>query len=83
MRTTDQNHQVVHPLQGAGLMHGNVLERHAIEHGVQRLNVTNTNGVRPLVLNIRQPYRLGRSVGGNHRGESVMTMRTTAAKQGR
>ena len=23
-------------------MHGDVLERHAIEHGVQRLNVTNT-----------------------------------------
>lgn len=31
MPTTDQTHQVVHPLHGAGLMQGNLLERHALQ----------------------------------------------------
>ena len=38
----------------------------------QRSNDIIANGVRPSVLNIRQPVLLGRSVGGKHHGDPLM-----------
>lgn len=57
-------------LHGAGVKHGDVGRAPCVKAGVQSTNYENANGVRPMVLNIRQPDLLGRNVGGNHRENS-------------
>lgn len=57
-------------LRSAGVTLGNEGRAPCVKAGVQSTNYENANGVRPMVLNIRQPDLLGRSVGGNHRENS-------------
>ena len=83
MPTTDQTHQVVHPLHGAGLMQGNLLERHALELTCS----VETSQIRMVTvhwcLTSGDHERHLRTAGGNHRTDLHRNMKTTAAKQGR
>ena len=83
MPTTDQTHQVVHPLQGAGLMQGNLLERHALELTCRvRTSKTRMVSVHWCYTSGDHGY-LPKPWGAITADNSPTFTTTTAAKQGR
>ena len=83
MPTTDQTHQVVHPLHGAGLMQGNLLERHASELTCRvRTYKTRMVSVHWCYTSGSHDY-LSKLWGAITAHNQPTHKRTTAAKQGR
>ena len=83
MPTTDQTHQVVHPLHGAGLMQGNLLERHASELTCRvRTSKTRMVSVHWCYTSGSHDY-LSKLWGAITAHNQPTHKRTTAAKQGR